>query len=69
MSKTYCRFCDITVEGIYLNCPRCGKWLAPDPPKDPNLIQQPPKKFKLVQLGKSWNDQFNPIPDKENNGQ
>lgn len=29
MSKTHCRFCSLSFEGIYLNCPKCGKWLAP----------------------------------------
>lgn len=29
MSKTYCRFCEVRFIGIYLNCPKCGKWLAP----------------------------------------
>jgi len=29
MSNTHCRFCEITVKGLYLNCPKCGKWLAP----------------------------------------
>ena len=31
MSKTHCRFCELSFEGLYLNCPKCGKWL---PPKD-----------------------------------
>lgn len=29
MSNTHCRFCEITVKGLYLNCPKCGEWLAP----------------------------------------
>ena len=34
MSKTYCRFCEVTVKGLYLNCPKCGKWLMPGAPGD-----------------------------------
>lgn len=34
MSKTYCRFCDTHFEGLYLNCPQDGKWLAPYEGKD-----------------------------------
>ena len=34
MSNTHCRFCEITVKGLYLNCPKCGKWLAPVPGTD-----------------------------------
>lgn len=49
MSKTYCRFCDIHVLGLYLNCPRCGKWLAPTEGKD-----IAPEPFQLVELGASW---------------
>ena len=29
MSKTFCRFCELHFIGLYLNCPKCGKWLAP----------------------------------------
>lgn len=31
MSKTHCRFCEKTYEGLYLRCPACNKWLAPSP--------------------------------------
>jgi len=34
MSKTHCRFCTLTFVGLYLNCPKCGKWLAPMKGKD-----------------------------------
>jgi len=34
MSKSYCRFCELKFEGIYLNCPKCGKWLPPFKGKD-----------------------------------
>lgn len=34
MSKSYCRFCELSFIGIYLNCPKCGKWLAPGEGKD-----------------------------------
>lgn len=34
MSASYCRFCEMSFVGIYLNCPRCGKWLAPGEGKD-----------------------------------
>jgi hypothetical protein len=50
MSKTHCRFCDITVQGLYLNCPRCGKWLAPS--EGSNTAPEP---FELVEYGESWN--------------
>lgn len=49
MSKTHCRFCDITVLGLYINCPRCGNYL---PPGEGEKI--PPEPFQLVELGKSW---------------
>jgi hypothetical protein len=29
MSNTYCRFCDIAVKGLYVNCPKCGNYLPP----------------------------------------
>lgn len=29
MSRTFCRFCSLHFMGLYLNCPKCGKWLAP----------------------------------------
>lgn len=29
MSKTRCRFCHLTFLGLYMNCPKCGKWLFP----------------------------------------
>lgn len=54
MSKTYCRFCDITVEGIYLNCPRCGNWLLPHPDQNGDRPTTPPEEFTLVSIGESW---------------
>ena len=48
--KTYCRFCDITVLGLYLNCPRCGKYLPPVGEGD----DVSPEPFQLVKLGESW---------------
>lgn len=29
MSKTRCRFCHLVFQGLYMNCPKCGKWLMP----------------------------------------
>lgn len=29
MSKTHCRFCKLNFKGIYVNCPKCGKFLPP----------------------------------------
>lgn len=55
MSKTYCRFCDITVDGLYLHCPRCGGWLPPKenlPAGEKGVIK--PEPFDLVEFGKSW---------------
>lgn len=55
MSKTYCRFCDITVNGLYLHCPRCGGWLPPKdtlPEGEKGVINSEP--FELVEFGKSW---------------
>ncbi len=56
MSRTYCRFCDMTVQGIYVNCPRCGKWLPPQEFSDPLSMMEktPPEPFKVVKLGPSW---------------
>jgi len=34
MSKSRCRFCVLTFDGLYLNCPKCGKWLPPFEGKD-----------------------------------
>lgn len=55
MSKTYCRFCDITVGGLYLHCPRCGGWLPGKenlPAGEKGVIN--PEPFDLVEFGKSW---------------
>lgn len=55
MSKTYCRFCDITADGLYLHCPRCGGWLPPKenlPAGEKGVIN--PEPFDLVEFGKSW---------------
>jgi hypothetical protein len=30
MSNTHCRFCEVTIKGIYLNCPKCGRYLVPN---------------------------------------
>lgn len=36
MSRTHCRFCDLTFLGLYLNCPKCGTNLMhPEKPKTP----------------------------------
>lgn len=47
MSNTHCRFCEETFKGLYLNCPKCGKWLAPVPGKDiepePYQLAESPK--------------------------
>lgn len=59
MSKTYCRFCDITAEGIYLHCPRCGGWLPPKdalPAGEPAIIN--PEPFDLAEFGKSWDSKI-----------
>lgn len=29
MSRTYCRFCEKTYDGLYINCPSCGRYLPP----------------------------------------
>lgn len=43
MSSTYCKFCNISVKGIYINCPNCGtNLLHPDEPKTP------PEKYELA---------------------
>ncbi len=59
MSNTCCRFCDITIQGIYLNCPRCGKWLPPT--KGKSISSEP---FQIVSYGDSWQT-AKPKPDKE----
>ena len=46
MSKTYCRFCDITLRGIYLHCPKCGKYLSPYG-NEPDIAPEP---YELVIL-------------------
>lgn len=34
MSNTHCRFCNVTVKGLYIHCPKCGTNLMhPDEPK------------------------------------
>lgn len=46
MSNTYCRFCEITVKGLYLNCPKCGKYLTPGggptAPREPYMLARTP---------------------------
>ena len=45
MSNTHCRFCKITVKGLYLNCPKCGKWLAPE-----DGIDIEPEEYELASM-------------------
>jgi hypothetical protein len=46
MSNTHCRFCEVTVKGLYLNCPKCGQYLmpygkgAPTPPEPYELADE-----------------------------
>ena len=69
MSKTYCRFCDISTVGLYLHCPRCGAWLPPKdalPAGEKLVINSEP--FEIAEFGKSWNftgaiDRFEVIDD------
>lgn len=53
MSNTNCRMCDIVVKGLYLNCPRCGKYLMPK--EFGEGVDIPPEPFELVRYGESWN--------------
>lgn len=46
MSKTYCRFCELAFVGLYLNCPKCGKWLPPFKGKD----TKPDDSYELAPL-------------------
>lgn len=62
MSKTYCRFCDIVVLGLYVNCPRCGEYLPPVGEGS----KTPPEPFQLVKLGDSWKTAL-PQPSVGNN--
>lgn len=46
MSKTRCRFCALTFEGLYLNCPKCGKWL---PPLDGEDLPPDNSEYRIVE--------------------
>lgn len=44
MSNTHCRFCELTFNGLYINCPKCGKYLPPG--RGPKL---PPEPYELAE--------------------
>jgi hypothetical protein len=70
MSKTYCRFCDITADGLYLHCPRCGGWLPGKenlPAGEPGVIN--PEPFDLVEFGKSWDYKIKAEAPQEDNSE
>lgn len=56
MSMTYCRFCELRFIGLYLNCPKCGKWLAPTAGAD---ILPDPEGYTLAEE----QDPFNRKPE------
>lgn len=41
MSKTHCRFCELNFNGLYLHCPKCGKYLVPEIVGDPQPDIEP----------------------------
>lgn len=43
MSNTHCKYCEITVKGLYINCPKCGRNLMH--PYEPNM---PPESYELA---------------------
>jgi hypothetical protein len=57
MSKTYCRFCELRFVGLYLNCPKCGKWLAPRDLTDGSDIDPENCAYEIVEE----QDDFEPL--------
>lgn len=49
MSKSYCRFCKLLFKGLYLNCPKCGKWLPPKEFTNGEDIEPENCEYEIVQ--------------------